>query len=676
MPIHLVLPLVFLVFVLGIFYLMTRGRQIMLKVSIALFLFSGIVVFLLYTLSYASYDSGLANTLHAVLRGFFGTARMLVIEHDHEALVDLQGAQWFTESIWLQNLFWFCHVLALIVIQAALIALFGRKLIDKFRMRFGLHREVYMIKGNEKNAFLLGENIASNDNPRQPLDVSRLVVFLIGEEDDAEKIYDTISSFGGVVQILDGNNDFRACLEKAGMGKRSRRRKKFKIVLMPSVISASDDAYRIVIFAKEKAVRPEDLEIFVLPSSEWDREEIEAITQKKEGEKRAYPYTFHITHDIDLITRQMIKMHPPSECHALKFNEIGVASHNFTVMILGFGAVGQSAFLHLAMNGQFVGSRMHAIIVDKDVDLLRDPFLHRRPGLKLCCEMEFMGYDVRSAKFFELLKEIDRADYIVVALDSDEMNKKTAIDIRLHYERAGAGIFPFIAVYEKSGGSQDETQFENIFCFGGQEDLYKESVIIRNEADLLAKAVNDAYTGGKQPWQDLDWFTQESNRAAADFIPSMLKLAKLDEKEAMVKDNLTDDGTIAEILAQTEHLRWIAFKAAMGYLPMSLEEMNRRFENYGGKKNSREHLDFCRRDSNTRVHVCLAAWDELDEISEAYRELARRAGNLKERERDFKNNDRDIIENIPKFLRAAKEQRAPTGVFSKRRTSKRGEIIW
>jgi hypothetical protein len=117
---------------------------------------------------------------------------------------------------------------------------------------------------------------------------------------------------------------------------------------------------------------------------------------------------------------------------------------------------------------------------------------------------------------------------------------------------------------------------------------------------------------------------------------------------------LADESELAETLGKTEHLRWNAFHAVMGFRPISIEEMRRRFEKYEGEKNTRAHLDFCRRDSEDRLQVCLVPWDALDAVTEAYRELAQKAGNAKEQGRDFKDNDRYIIENIPKFLRTAK----------------------
>ncbi len=161
--------------------------------------------------------------------------------------------------------------------------------------------------------------------------------------------------------MLDKNYDFSYCLNKARLGKRGwlGKEKKYNIILMPKDTSTLDDVQLIADFAKENAVSPDKLDVFVFTSSEWDREKIEKITQAKDGDQRKYPYTFHIVNEVDLLTRQMIEKHPPFEC--LNFSG-GKAERNFTVMILGFGSVGQSALLRLVMNGQFVGSRMRAIM--------------------------------------------------------------------------------------------------------------------------------------------------------------------------------------------------------------------------------------------------------------------------------------------------------------------------
>jgi len=642
----------FVVFVLGVFYLMARYK----KITLCICFFFVAVGFSIYTIGFLSSGERVIDILLATLRGTFSTAQMFFLNDDYGSLINEKEIEWLTDDKWMLILFWLSHISALALIQGALISLFGRKLIDSFRLCFGPHNEVYIIKGNDKNALILAENIVTDDGEKKHPDKKRLIVFLSENDKDEKIIHESAARFGGIVQALDRDHDFLYYLNKARLGKRNwpRKEKKYYIVLMPKDESAPEDARRAAEFANKVDVKSEDsLNIFVFTSSEWDREKIEEITQAKEGKekRRIYPYTFHIINEVDLLIRQMLIKHPPFDCPGLGFSG-AVASRDFTVMILGFGTIGQSALLHLVMNGQFVGSRMHAVIIDKNIDDLRDYFLHRYPGLNLCCDMEFKSLDVQSEKFFTLLNEKNSVDYAVIALCSDEINKQTAMDIRLHYERQDM-LLPFIAVSEKNGGSHGK-QDEKIFTFGCHEDIYKESVIIRDESDRKAKAVNDAYIGPS--WHELDWLKQESNRASADFIPAMLKLAELSEEEAINKDKLTDDNSISEILAQTEHLRWMAFYAAMGYIPIAPEEMRIRFKNYPGEKNSKEHLDFCRMDLKSRVHACLVPWNKLDKVSEIYMELERIAG--KEPKPNFKDRDRNIIKDIPEFLRKANKTKA------------------
>jgi hypothetical protein len=646
----------FLVLLLVIFItvltsvLMARNRRVKRWIYAVLFVFAVGGGFFFYSYGYLSSGAGPAYALLVVLRGIIRAARMFVLNNNYGELVNEQGAQWMGDYLLPQIVFWLCHLSALVIVQAALLSLFGGKLIDWIRLHLGLHREVYFIKGGDTYALMLGENIATQDNPRRPPKKERLVVFLI-EGGDEKAIREKAAHFGGIVQVLDSNHDLSHYLDLMNPEKWNRRGKKFYVVFTQEDSSAPGDIQLTVEFAKEKAVDSKNLDIFVLAASEWDREKIEAITQEKEGGHRKSPYTIHIINEIDLLTRKMIEARPPFECPGLNFDKAGTAARDFTVMILGFGAAGQHALLRLIRNGQFVGSRMRAIVVDREMEHLREHFQLRYPSLDICCKIDFKNFDVRDKVFFELLKETDAIDYIVAALGDDGMSRQTALDIRLCYERKGAAL-PFIAVYEKDSGLHDMGQDGKVFSFGCREAVYKEAVMIREETDRMAKVVHEVY-GGNPPWQELDWVLQESNRSAADFIPALLRLAGLSGETAGKRQTLTRDPNLAETLAKTEHLCWNAFHAAMGFRPISIEEMQRRFEEYDGEKNTREHLDFCRRDSKERLQVCLVVWDELDAVTHAYRELARKADNAGEQKRDFKDNDRYVIESIPKFLQAA-----------------------
>jgi len=626
-----------LIFTFGVLFLMTRGRRFVRAVCSISLIVAIVGGFFFYSHHHLSYGDGFLGTLYAALRGIISTGRMFFINADYGFLLEA--------NIGMRIIFWLCHVSALIVIQAAFFALFGRRLIESFRLRFGLHREVYIITGSDKYAIILGENIATCDNPHKLPVSRRVVVFLIEEEDEVKMINEKVAHFGGIVKVLDSKNDFRYYLSKTGLGESRLREKKYSIIIMPNDASVPDHAYHVAEYAKEKSVDGENLDIFVFAASEWDREQIESFSQK---EDHKYPCTFHIINEADLLIRQMIEKHPPYKCLGLKFNESGEAKRNFNVMILGFGAVGQQALLRLIMNGQFITSdksRMSATIVDREKEHLEEHFRHYYPSLDICCEIEFLSYDVRDKEFFEQLKGCKDIDYIVVALNSNDDNKQVALDIRLHYKREGLPL-PIIAVSEKNEGIHKVQHDYEIFTFGCKEEIYKESVVIREETNHMAKAVNETYKtlyGGK-PWHELDWFTQESNRAAADFIPAMLTLAGTTAEKAESEGWLTGNDAHAGILAQTEHLRWNAFHATMGYRLMNLAEMRLRFQAYCKKEIP---LSYSRKDPITKLHICLAPWDELDKISEEYNNTTGEA-------RDFKKNDYDIIENIPKVLRLAR----------------------
>jgi hypothetical protein len=675
----------FLIFAFVTLFLMTRGSHKM-KVVYSPILFAIAVIggFIFYSHGYLAPGTGILEAGAAALRGIFSTTRMFLVNADYNILL--------TKPTWLQIVFWACHVSALLLINAALFTLLGRRLTETFRLYFGWHSEVYIIKGSANYVLMLGENIATNDNPQNPPNKKRVVVLLLDDEDDAKKIVGKANHFGGIVRAVDRKYGLIYYLKMAGLGsdivinlfgkelnisrhlrvvgigKMIWPERDYNVVLMPNNTSAPDDARSVAEYAEKKKVDGEKLEIFVFASSQWAREEIESFTQHDDHK---YPCVFHIINETDLLIRRMIEKHPPCKCRGLEFDGQGVAKRNFNVMVLGFGTVGEQALLRLIMNGQFVThnkSRMCAVVVDKEKDHLEEHFRHCYPSLELCCETHFLDYDVRNKKFFDLLKNepvdekldnknrimsiVNNLDYVVVALHNNEENKRIALDIQLLYQRKGLENRPIIAVLEKDEGVHEIEHGGGIFIFGSREKIYKDSVIIREDVNKMAQAVNDTYNkmhGSGDPWHNLNWFGQESNRAQADFIPAMLKLADCTAEEAISKGKLIEDATLAVNLAKTEHLRWMAFHVAMGYRPITVDEMQQRFERY---KNDADPLKRSRKDEKARLHVCLAPWDELDKISEAYNELGRRAGKMLDE--DFKKTDSNIIENIPMFLEAAK----------------------
>ena len=151
----------------------------------------------------------------------------------------------------------------------------------------------------------------------------------------------------------------------------------------------------------------------------------------------------------------------------------------------------------------------------------------------------------------------------------------------------------------------------------------------------------------KELWEELTWFIQESNRATADFINTLLALSNPDKidskqfkKDVIDRKRLTYNDELEENLAKTEHLRWNAFYVAMGWKPIDIEEMRIKFPDT--KTNG------FRKNELAKLHICLAAWDKLDIISKTFCSIAQINKDF-----NFKDNDRDFIKNIPFIIDGA-----------------------
>ena len=649
--------------------------------------------------SYTWHELG-SLIFEATFFGLYNSFRMFFNEHDF-AEIGLQ-------NYLLRGLFWLSHLFAIVAVQVMLLNLFFRKIVlDNLRIRFGLHKNVYIIKGNDENAICLGRDIATKNKNEVAKDKSardNLIIYWLEEDDDEHKMRDKAKRFNGIVKVISNKDSLKSYLEDIGLLKNIKWLhklvlkllkklglhfdKRYIFVLMPNDISVSDDTFQIVDIAKKHRVEKDNIEIYVITPTEWDRDNIEEIIGFKENNELKYPYKIHLTNEVDLITRKMIKGLPPYMC--LTFNK-GKATKNFKVMIIGFGEMGQAALLRLILNGQFVyenKGKMKAILVDKNIDYLKDSFMYRYPAINDCCEIisENNNLNVPGGKLLDLIDKHKDIDYIVIAID-DTINKQTALGIRQYYRTNKTDKTPYIAVIsdpENRDSWHKKTAI--IKLFGSREEIYNADDIIREEIDKYAEKVHLVYGGeaNKTAWRDLDWHTQESNRATADYIDTMLHIAgNSKEEKKKIKDNpdaytsivdhiknIEEKKELIEVLAQTEHLRWNAFHIVRGYQKMETKEMHDRYALYMNEKdmnkrneeydpkthNTRKHQDFSRIDKKAKRHVCLVSWDELEEVSTEYKKIVKQmsetAGNnvIYNEDYCFKKNDMNIVNNIVEFL--------------------------
>ena len=169
-----------------------------------------------------------------------------------------------------------------------------------------------------------------------------------------------------------------------------------------------------------------------------------------------------------------------------------------------------------------------------------------------------------------------------------------------------------------------------------------------NALDAMAMILNHRYqSADKTPlenWMACDYFSRQSCRASADFVPAMLRAAGKTKSEALENWNLTDE--VLENLSRTEHLRWCAFHYVMGFSTIDGETYAQRCAQY-----KREVAETGRssirvgKDMERRLHACLIPWEQLDLLSAAENSVT--GGSV-----DYKQMDKNNVLAVPDVLRA------------------------
>ena len=92
-----------------------------------------------------------------------------------------------------------------------------------------------------------------------------------------------------------------------------------------------------------------------------------------------------------------------------------------------------------------------------------------------------------------------------------------------------------------------------------------------------------------------------------------------------------------ERFAKAEHTRWNAFMLTEGYRPATVEQMHQYAETVGSHK-----------DDLSMLHPCIADWDALDDLQDAY-------NTVYGADKKFKKYDRMIAEKLPRIWEVAQQ---------------------
>lgn len=261
---------------------------------------------------------------------------------------------------------------------------------------------------------------------------------------------------------------------------------------------------------------------------------------------------------------------------------------NIGAVVVGMGNHGTEMVKALTWFCQMDGYRVRIDAFDVD-PLAEDKFIALAPelmsekynGVELPGEARYRiaihsGLDVLTRSFADEIGKLTDTTYVLVALGSDEMNIKTAVTLRMLFERMH--IHPVIQAIVHN--SQQKQALQGIRNYRGQpydidfigdlESCYQEKVIL--DSALEAEALQRHLKWGQE---DEFWsyeYNYRSSVAAAIHRKARLHrgIPGADKKEA----ELTD--AERESIETLEHRRWNAYMRAEGYVYSGSKEKSSR----------------------------------------------------------------------------------------------------
>jgi len=565
-----------------------------------------------------------------VFLSVFSTARLFILGND---LIEVHTHVNNAYRLW----FSIFSVSAAVISTSIILNLFGKRLINWYRIYFNRSGEICIFFGINKPGISLARDII-----RKKRDA--LIVFIHNPGQDEEDSLPTDLDESGVVTISRDsvsdsfNLQHEELIFRPGEGgNHSAHRHK------PEGISLK----KIRLLRK---IKKHPASFFFLTDNEKQNfhharllsEELKACTLSHpvhlhvrtttwNMDERFHEWSlnntdsavFHLHNAPAIAATQLVSDHLPvhwldGQRHAVK-KENATVQRDFTVMILGFGATGKAALLKLFEHGQFVGSQFRAIVADQDMDKEKGRFLNRYPGVaqSLGSNLQFHEYRAGSTGLFDLVRtNADQLDYIIVTLGDDDLSLQTADDLN-HLLRKTNNQYQIFVHSGKSIVSSESHPGKDpaIQFFGTTEAVFTQDIIIRGKLEKIAEKIHDAYNhkvpeGKRKSWRELDRFTQLSNISVAEHALTKIALCGLTPEEIKRFDSYADlekylrKERIAN-MGKTEHLRWNAYHFMHGWTTWNLADI---------PENQSENQD-----NQKKLHACLVSWEQLAEVSHRFK---------------------------------------------------------
>ena len=525
----------------------------------------------------------------------------------------------------MQILIYLAHLLALYATASAVVTNVGARLIRSLNLLLLHHKKINLIYGLHEESLRFAAELQQKEKG----------VTVFADDGNGASYGSRILKMGGIL-LSDGNagKPSAALLRKINL-------KPGKKVL--KLYCLSQDADANLRYAEEMkktlaaaGILPDQCRVSLLINDERDGEAMQAGNGKT-----GFGSVLALEKE-DLLARLMIRRFPP--CDTVRFGRDAAAAENFEALIIGFGRCGQAVLRQLLMNGQFSGSRFHALVIAKDYSQQAGHFVSRYAPLLEQAAVDVREDNARSLSVYAYLKQyIHDLNYLVICTGSEKENAEIAAEYRDFLRENGGHARVICCSPEAIGSYSEESGLPEHFS------IYSAGILDGSRLDERAKQINHQYhlAEGKSPeedWAACDYFSRLSCRASADYLPAFLKASGLSE-EALKKDGWPQNPALLSHLGEMEHLRWCAFHFCMGYRPMPVKVFAERAARFVREKEEKGSSRLrAAKDTDNKLHACLIPWKDLPALDKKEKALTGRDVN-------YQQLDLDNVLLIPQLLR-------------------------
>ena len=563
--------IVFFIFLL----LLAAKPKVSKAITLGAMTFGGILGLLIYGCGYVFVTD---HFVLAILKAVYSVCRAFVGVNDYSAI----SAAPFMQTQWMQVLCTFVQICSLYATASTIITSLGANVLKKIRLWLSRWKNLNLIYGTNSNALGFGSQLVAKR--------SGAVVFI---DPQATPTADAAIAAMGCVLQLDRSASIKFLRRIGFTGDRSI-----------TLYALDQDSNKNIRYASQLLSSLESLKVLPERTSLVLMGQEETAVSRLQNTPEKYGYGFvSAVNEPQLVARLLTIHHPP--CNTVSFDANGCATDDFEALLIGFGQVGQAVLKSLVMNGQFEGSHFKLDVFAKDLSNGDGNFTSQFGAMLNEYDICFHDCDAKSRNMFAHLKlRADKLRYIVISTGNLKNDHEIAEDI-LSYLRS---IEHPVAVYICN--RQGVAVYDHDGTVSAIHSIYSTDVLCSHKLDQKAMIFNHKYqsNSGKtalQTWMECDYFSRQSCRATADFIPAMLRAAG---KTGIDGDWELTDSQI-ENLSKTEHLRWCAFHYCMGFSPMTDAEFDERTEAYRQGKSIRIGKNMA-----GRTHACLIPWEELDNL--------------------------------------------------------------